>query len=89
MQRRSINQEGRNNVWKTLGEQMDEVLGNVHSRRKRKKSAFKGRGEATEWRIVQRVKKYQPRKWCEEDCLTRIYTCFMGYNLLHEGERKG
>ena len=32
-----------------------------------KRGAYKGRCEPSEWRIVQRAKKYQPRKWVE-DC---------------------
>ena len=31
-----------------------------------KRGSYKGRGEPPEWRMVQRVKEYQPRKWCED-----------------------
>ena len=38
-----------------------------------KRGAYKGRGEPSEWRMVQRAKKYQPRKW-SEDCWARIFS---------------
>ena len=45
-----------------------------------KKGAYKGRSEPSECRMVRRVKKYPPRKWCE-DCWTRIFSWFGEYDL--------
>ena len=45
-----------------------------------KRGAYKGRGELSEWRMVQRVKKYQLRQW-GEDCWPRIFSWFMENDL--------
>ena len=44
------------------------------------KGVYKGRGEPSEWRMVQRVEKYQPRKW-SEDCRAKIFSWFREYDL--------
>ena len=44
-----------------------------------KKGAYKGRGEPLEWRIVKRVKSYQPRNG-SEDCWANI-SSFWEYSL--------
>ena len=43
-------------------------------------SPYKGSGEPLAWRIVQRVKKHQSRKW-SEDCWARIFSWFREYSL--------
>ena len=37
------------------------------------KGVYKGRGEPSEWRMVQRVEKYPPRKW-SEDSWAKIFS---------------
>ena len=75
VQWRSINQEGTNHVWKQLSETMQqEVLGKVPS------EAYKGTGEPSGWRVVQRVKTYQPRKR-GEDCWAKTFLWFREYDL--------
>ena len=79
VQWRSINQEGMDNVWKVLcGKMADEVL-EKYNVEENKKGACKGRGKPLKWRIVQRVKKYQPRK-VGEDCWARIYSRLREYS---------
>ena len=45
-----------------------------------KRGVYKGRGEPSEWRMVQKVKKYQPRKLVE-DCWARIFSWFRENDL--------
>ena len=50
-----------------LGEKMEEEVLEKCEVEEIKRGACKGRDELSEWRIIQRAKKYQPRKW-DEDC---------------------
>ena len=44
------------------------------------RGTYLGRSEPSAWRMVQRVNKYQPRKW-SEDCSARIFLWFKKYDL--------
>ena len=54
-------------MWKELFGRMEEEVLEKYKVDENKKGAYKGRDEPSECRIVYRVKKYQPRMWCE-DC---------------------
>ena len=75
VQWRSINQKGLDNLWKELCEQMEAEVSEKYNVEENKKGACKGRGEPLEWRFVQRIKKYQLRKW-SEDCWAIIFSWF-------------
>ena len=76
----AFSQEGRNNGWKGSAEQWRRKFWRSTQSRRIKKDAHKGRDEPSEWRIVQRLKRYQPRKW-GEDCLAMIFSWFREHNL--------
>ena len=63
VQWRSNNQEEIDGVWKKLSVKVEEEVLETCKVEVSKKGACKGRGEPSEWKIVQRVKKHQPGKW--------------------------
>ena len=67
-------------MWKKLSDKIEEEVLQRYKVEVNKREANKGRGQPSEWRMVQRVKKYQPRKW-SEDCRERILSCFSEHDL--------
>ena len=58
VQWRRINQE-----WKEPSEKFVEEVLDKNEVEVSKRGGYKGRTQPLEWRVVQRVKKCQPRKW--------------------------
>ena len=62
-------------MWKKLLGKIEEEVLEKNKVEVSTRGATIGRGEPSEWRIVHRVKKKQPRKW-SEDCWARIFSWF-------------
>ena len=77
VQWRTIIQEETNHRWKELFGTMEEEVLEKYKVEETVKGAYKGRDEPSEWRIVQGVKKYQPREW-GEGCWARVFSWFRG-----------
>ena len=86
VQWRSVDQEGMNQMWKTLSKMKEEVLVK-YKVEVSNRGAYKGRGEPSEWRIVQRVNKYQPWKWVKT-VRRQSTSWFREYDLLRKACRE-
>ena len=62
VQWRKTNQEEIDNTWKKLSGKIEEEVLEKYKVEGSKRGAYKGRGQLSEWRMVQRVKNYQRRK---------------------------
>ena len=49
------------NFWDTLAAKIDEEMLEKQKVKDSKRGAYRGSGEPLQWRLVRRVKKYQPR----------------------------
>ena len=63
-----------------LSEKIQEWVENNKVEVNKGRSTQRKGGKPSEWRPVQRVKKYQPRKW-SEDFRAGIFSCFREHDL--------
>ena len=80
VQWRCINQEGIKSAWRTMADKFVEEVLEKCKVKVSKSGSIKGRGEPSEWWMVRRVKKYQPRQW-GEDCWERVFSWFRDYDV--------
>ena len=60
---RALSQLDVNECWMKIVRKIEDEVLDKYKLENTNKEAYRGRGEPSEWRIVRRVKKYQPRKW--------------------------
>ena len=80
VQWRSTNQENIETLRKKVSENIENEVLKKYNVEVSKRGASKEEGEPSESRMVQRVEKYQPRKW-DEGCWASIFSWFREYNL--------